>query len=290
MKKALLLLCVISIIFACSNDTHEDEIEDDGLNVFIEIKDADFKKYCDQFDHNNDGVLTRNEAAKVKEIKLPYPSYGETTIRDLRGIEYFINITTLNVTSNPVTELNISKNIKLKKLICHSAGLTSLDLSHNVELEYLECHNSGQPISRNNIQTLDLSKNINLLELNCSSNKMISLDVSGCKKLKKILCAHNKIKKIDITNNLELETLACYNGELTEIDTSQNVNLDFLNLMNNNLSALDISNNNKLHYLQAGGNENLKTIYVWVGFDTSNPENTVKQIRYDSFTKFVIKW
>ncbi len=66
-------------------------------------------------------------------------------------------------------ELDVSKCINLKKLICNNSGLKKLNLGDNINLEELDC-------SKNKLKYLDLSQNKNLKRLNCSSNLFARMD------------------------------------------------------------------------------------------------------------------
>ena len=85
-------------------------------------------------------------------------------ISNLKGIEYFTALETLECGYNSLTTLDVSKNTALKTLKCLSNQLTILDVSQNTALEYLDCLS-------NQLTSLDVSKNTALTKLNCSENE-----------------------------------------------------------------------------------------------------------------------
>ena len=114
--------------------------------------DTAFRSYVAAYaDRDEDGQLSPGERSIVTDIYL-----SGLGIRDLRGIEYF-----------PF----------LESLDCRNNQLTSLDLSANTALEYLDCR-------YNQLTSLDLSKNTALEELYCTNNRLACLDLSQCKNLR----------------------------------------------------------------------------------------------------------
>ena len=148
MKKILVLFAAACCLFvACQKENSLKEVDD----VCTKMDDSRFMKYCyENFDVNNDGKVSMQEAAAVKRIEC----YGEG-ITSLKGIEYFTTITYLRCHDNKLTSLDVSKNTQLSTLWCSSNHLTSLDVSKNILLVELWC-------KFNDLTSLDVSKNINL--------------------------------------------------------------------------------------------------------------------------------
>lgn len=70
-----------------------------------------------------------------------------------------LSVTELNVSSENLTELDLSRFPNLEKLDCSANELTKLDLSHTPELTYLRCSNNLF-----SLDDLDLSHIKNLQE------------------------------------------------------------------------------------------------------------------------------
>jgi hypothetical protein len=77
-----------------------------------------------------------------------------------------------------------------------------------------------------------------------------------------------KPRPITITGNIV--GLLCNDEQLTDIDVSGCRTLEYLGCVNNQLTCLDVSNNTSLKFLFCQGNQ-ITNIYVWRGFDVSNP-------------------
>ncbi len=195
-------------------------------------------------------TLTATMIANTTSINVRFKQ-----ITDLKGIEYFTalqslecstnRLTTLDVSkntlltnlgcsSNKLTDLDISKNTALTMLSCTTNQLTTLDVSKNTKLEILYC-------SINPLTTLDVSNNTSLISLGCGINKLTSLDISKNTKLLELACPGNQLTTLDLSNNTALENLFCYKNQLTTLDVSKNTALKKFECNNNLLTALDLS-------------------------------------------------
>lgn len=106
-----------------------------------------------------DGYLDDDEiAAQNSWIIL-----SDKNIENLKGIEYFTAVKSLQCDKNKLTSLDVSKNTSLGFLHCTDNQLTSLNVSKNTELTMLLCQN-------NQLTSLDVSNNQKLTTLDCSNN------------------------------------------------------------------------------------------------------------------------
>lgn len=87
----------------------------------------------------------------------------------------------------------------------------------------------------------------------------------------------------------EIEWLSCGRNSLKELDISRNLKLTHVLCRENNLKELDISNNISLQVLECSNNPDLKTIWVWQGFNLDNPEQSIPGIYKDTHTVFRIR-
>ncbi|WP_200781911.1 InlB B-repeat-containing protein, partial [Peptococcus niger] len=206
--------------------------------------DATFRDYVStKFDKDNNGKLSDTEIAHITSI-----SVTSENIADLKGIEYFTALQTLNCAYNQLRSLDISKNTALKVLNCHDNKLTNLDLSKNTALETLKC-------SVNQLTNLDVSKNPALISLTCFSSQLTNLDVSKNTALKELLCDGNQLRKLDVSKNTALQRLECWENQLTSLDVSKNTALKKLWCKSNQLTKLDVSKNTKLQGLNCNSNQ-----------------------------------
>lgn len=161
--------------------------------------------------------------------------------------KYFRNLKELSINSTQLTSIDLSKNLKLTRLVFKENYSASLDVSKNINLKFLDC-------SENSLNNLDLSKNVKLVSLNCSNNQFTTLDLSKNVELVSLYCSNNQLTTLDLSKNAELEQLECSNNKLTSLDLSNNLKLNRLNCFENKLITLDVSNK-KLKYLDCSKNE-----------------------------------
>ena len=155
MKKRLFSLCIMLTAMTVSMRA--------GVKIdATHFPDENFRKCLSdkRIDQNQDGYLNDEELDAVKELNL-----NNKGIKDLKGIEYFL---------------------ELRELECHENELTSIDVSMQYNLKWFDC-------SYNKLTTLDVSRNPVLGALYCFSNKLTALDVSKNKYLTELYIAGNQI-------------------------------------------------------------------------------------------------
>ena len=209
-----------------------------GSNTFPDEK---FRAYIlENIDKDGDGYLSETEIAETTSI-----TCGARSISSLKGIEYFVNVQSIDCRGNNLTQLDVSKNTALEDLLCSENNLTQLDVSKNTALEVLYC-------SENNLTQLDVSKNTVLAKLSCQQNNLTQLDVS--KNVWYLNCYNNNLTQLDISKSVELRDLSCAKNNLTQLDVSKNTELQDLDCSGNNLTQLDVSENAKLCELKCYNN------------------------------------
>ena len=161
--------------------------------------DANFRSYvsANTIDKDKDGYLSDAEISAVTEIGVNHKK-----IANLKGIEFFTELTSLNCGDNYLASFNLAKNTKLTKLECYFNQLTSLDVSNNTALRYLDC-------SGNKLTSLDLSQNTALVELFCTNCQLNSLDLSQNTALVGLLCGFNQLESLDLSMNTALTVFYC---------------------------------------------------------------------------------
>ena len=171
MKKKLLsiLLCLVMVVGLLPTAAF--------AAGYVEINeanfpDANFRSYVQtEFDKDGDNKLSSAEIAAVKEII----AYAKG-IKNLKGIEFFTVLETLNCVQCELTELDVSENTNLTILRCESNHLAELDVSQNSKLERLYCRN-------NMLAVLDVSKNSKLARIDCGKNGLTSLNLDQNEKI-----------------------------------------------------------------------------------------------------------
>ena len=161
-----------------------------------------------------------------------------------------------NLPINLFDTVDLSKNVKLKKLKIDRVGLKSLDLSNNGDLQELNCTGNWELtpidfsqvtklenllINECNLTSLDLSSNNQLKSLSASENQLTQITLNNTK-LALLSIAKNKLASLDLRNCPNLETVLCWGNELTSINVSNNVKLISLAVSENKLTSLDLRN------------------------------------------------
>lgn len=209
--------------------------------------DAHFRAYIldkeKGIDANGDGILSVLEARKCKGLDIE--KYG---IQDLTGIEYFTELTYLNVSKNALTKMDISRNSRLRDLNVSGNALTALNLKQNASLETLDC-------SQNQLTTLDVTGNSNLVDLKCTGNALNALTLTENSKLEYLDCEGNKLNSLNVSRNKDLLYLVCGNNGITTLDLQYNLKLERLSCSLNRLTVLDLSRNTALLYLECENNQ-----------------------------------
>ena len=205
----------------------------------VNFPDRHFRQYIkENFDKDGDGILSSDEINSITRINL---YYTEKT-SNLKGMEYFPNLTYLACGGESITSLDVSENKELKELFFPKTDIISLDVSKNTVLETLFCLGSK-------IKKLDISQNQKLKRLECSYTGITELDLSQNIELDKLSCYKTEITELDISNNKKLEYLGCSCTGIKELDISQNNKLEVLHCSGTGIKELDVSQNKELHTL-----------------------------------------
>lgn len=267
---ALLTLAMVFTFLPFSAFAAEGDIAIDDTNVFPDAKFQEYLKTAirpgtsDKIDENGDGILSAEERNKVYRIDV-----RKSGIKDLTGIERFLNLYTLNCSELGLEKLDLSQNKELDTLDCSENNLTQLNLSQNSKLTYLDC--SGNKLTQlnlnantmleklicydNQLSALDVNSLGYLTNLSCGKNPLGTLDVSNLTILKSLACYENGLTTLNVKNNSYLKDLSCGGNQLTELDLSNNPNLTELYCSDNQLSRLDLRQNKELTTLQCSQNK-----------------------------------
>ena len=200
---------------------------------------------------NSDGTVTLTEANRnaMKNVWGSLSIINNLNLKDMSGIEYFTNVSTLNCFGNKnLTSLDVSGMSNLTTLDCTSCALTSLNVSGLTKLTTLECYNNAT------LTSLDASGLSSLETLRCNNCALTSLNVSGLSKLTRLDCYYNKLASLDVSDLSSLETLKCSYNKLTSLDVSNLTNLQKLQCDVNYLTSLNVNGLSSLTLLNCSGN------------------------------------
>jgi Leucine-rich repeat (LRR) protein len=231
-------------------------------NSYTAIPDPNFEQFLitEEIDTNTtiDGKVLTVDIDKIENLDLT-----GLNIADLRGIEGFTALKTLNITNNQnLSNFDLTHNVALTRLEGNSYNdnINALDLSKNVLLTDLILN------EYHNIENLDVSKNVLLTNLDLQYlYELKSIDVSNNVLLTNFrLNDSSDIETLDVSNNIELTHLDLeYLNSLKSIDVSNNVLLINFRLKNSsNFETLDVSNNMKITHLELQNLDRLETIDV----------------------------
>ena len=176
MKQILRILALLPLIVSmlgCNNIKRDAKYIDVSHNQKENVDslkggyDKHGKRAAEVIDTDGDGKISAAEAEQVLVLKI-----GKIDADALLELHRFPNLERLEMREIDASSLDLSKNRKLKHLICCGCNITSLDLSKNVALEYVDC-------SSNQLTTLDVSKNTSLDNLYCDYNPLTTLYVAA---------------------------------------------------------------------------------------------------------------
>ena len=205
--------------------------------------DNNFRSWVLAQSYGQDGVLTDEEIAGVTRMDLTTKK-----ISNLKGIEFFTELTWLNCTNNQLTEIDLSKCTKLEHFDCNWTQLTELNLSKNIALTELTC-------SYNKLHSLDISKNKALIDLRCGGNQLTTLDVSNNSALEVLFCNENQLTELDLSMNSAIKRVWCSDNELTKLEVHNLKNLESLKCIQNRLEKIIVSDCPKLWEIDCFNNQ-----------------------------------
>jgi len=235
----------------------------------VTIPDANFKAaLLDNFpviDTNGDDDIQISEAAA-----LTYLNIENEDIVDLTGIEAFINVTTLQVRNNDITDLDLSNNTNIIDLDCSNNLLASLTLGANSNLNELLCNN-------NLLTILDLSAAVSLQELSAHFNVLTDLDVSNSPNLIDVTAYNNALTTINLNGAASLQSISLSANQLSYLDVSNNTNLQFVNCSQNQLASINLNGLNVLATLEVNDNL-LQNIDISSNVNLQNLDGELNQL------------
>ena len=240
---------------------------------------------------NTDGD---NEIEVSEALAVDYLNLSNQNITSIEGLQYFTNITVLNLASNSLVTVDLSPFAKLWQFNVSGNDLTSLAI-YNPLLEVFECSNNpiinlninscpllrvlnvdGCPIQnpdfsnlthldfldllgQNVSGTLNLSGCTALGFINLSAPNISALNVSGCTALGVLSDSSGSLTSVNLSGCSALTIFRSF-SMLTEIDFSENLLLKEIELQYTP-TTLDVSNQHFLEQLTVHSN-NLQTLYM----------------------------
>ena len=233
-----------------------------SLNNYVvtEINEQNFPDFqfrsfvADNLDGNRNGKIEFLESVRPIRVSLdPYEhqySLGDyfvpntsldisnLGIEDLKGIEFFPYLDSINCSGNNIDSLDLSGLEYLTYLDCSDmAGLAYLEVFDNNQLTSLDC--SGTSLD------LAFSQYPNLQTLACADMRLTELDLKGCTALTGLDCSGNELVSLDLSGNAALQRLNVNRNRLPALDLSRNTALQ------------EVSTDNNYHLVEADEDRNV---------------------------------
>ncbi|MEP5341724.1 MAG: hypothetical protein ABJL44_00855 [Algibacter sp.] len=201
---------------------------------------------------------------------------GTEEIKDLTGIEGFVNLKKLSAIQNEIAIVNLEFNKDLEILLLSGNLLSSIYLSFNTHLinVNIESNNlttfTGIPnatglkelnLSFNSLEAFSID-NTSLELLLISDNLLKTFNVNDAINLKSIFIKSNLIEAVDVTNNTLLETLVVSDNKIQSVNLEQNPKLTHICISSNLLTSLDVSSLQNLIWLTINNNPNLTCVKI----------------------------
>ncbi|PXY46013.1 T9SS type A sorting domain-containing protein [Flavobacterium hydrophilum] len=272
-------------------------------NAYTIINDSNFENKLIALGIDTDGkngVVANSAIEKITQLDL-----SNSSIANLKGIEGFKALTTLNCSNNALTLLDLNKNITLTKIECQSNQITDLDIDECVSLTHLNVASNKLngsfssyifkglkwlSVSNNSITSLSLYENQELETLLCNNNKLTTLSTWQVDKLKDINCSDNQISNLDISKLANLVSLNVSGNKIGNIELTENIALTSLDVSKNNLTQLVLSKNKALSKLNCSTNKikelNLSLNTVLTDLNCSVNQLVTLNVKNKNNTKF----
>jgi len=182
-----------------------------GLRYVLENGNTDSRATMPISDTDGNHRLSPTEIAATHTISMRVstiagaPALAKT--EEFNSVGLFTNLKWLDLTTQKIKSIDVSKNIILEYLCLNENPLNSIDVSKNVALTRLE-------LNATKITALDVSNNSNLVILQCYKSRLTSLDVSNNPNINTLHCYENNIATLDVSacvalvvsNNLRIHT------------------------------------------------------------------------------------
>lgn len=208
-------------------------------------------------DANQDGEIQETEALAVYGLDLSGNENGLILIEgnpiyDLTGLNYFLNLKDLDISTNALTGQTFNATI-FNNLVNFSAANSSLSgvvVSNMATLKKID-------VTGNNLTEINVTGLTALEELIVDSNQITNLDFSTNLALRKLNARANLISTLNwsqLTQLTDLNISFCEN--ITSVDVSTLINLRVFDVNDTGITSLDVSNNLLLTDLNCSKNAN----------------------------------
>ena len=203
--------------------------------------------------HDGTTDIFKSDLEVLKKIEVL--NLEKHKLTDIKGIEYFESLRKLDVSNNPIINLDVSDLIGLKELYAYACHIHNLKLPKSETLEILD-------VTLNNLESLDLENQSVLRELSCSENELDDLGVADCPCLETLYCNNNFISELDLSENKILKYVESENNHLEcvtfyslasicdlKLNGNPNVNVEEVKVIDPTIKFLTEEQVNELFYI-----------------------------------------
>lgn len=198
--------------------------ESTNPNIAKKLKDELFRKYImENYDLDEDGVLTPEEAANVTSINLDGDATkGDPELRkiaSLAGVEYFTELTALrlNWITPAIEAVDLSKNTKLTSIdMTLGSGVMGIECSNLPELTYFQMKRLSQSetapdkFEDTGLETINLDGCPKLSEINVVLiTNLRTLSFKDSKDLKTLVLEGSFVNKAEVENPTTVDISVC---------------------------------------------------------------------------------
>jgi len=281
-NKTIYLIFILALILTVSCSSDDSNPTEPVNDTYLSIPDTHFEIKLVEQGIDSDGIVNqqmlKSDAEKVSVLDLNlFANFGE--IRDLTGIEGFVNLKLLSAGNQKLESVDLSYNRLLDTLYLSGNKISSIDLSNNPNLILVDIQSNEFSLSSSisgltsaiNLKNLNLSFNYleefsihneSLEVLYISHNDLKSINTNGAVNLRNIFAILNKLEAVDFSTNTSIETLLISGNKLQQIDLENNTSLTHIYISSNLLTSLDVSNNLELEDLRVDRNPDLTCIKI----------------------------
>ncbi len=207
-----------TVVTNTGSPANEIYISDDYLAIINStyFPDAKFRNYLLNTAGYSKGYLMQNDI----DLRTTFNDLSGKEIYNLKGIEYFTKLKTLNCNNNYLSSLDVSALKDLIELDCSQNQLTSLRIPSSSSFRKLWCGSnkfSKLEFTDGNLTTLDCGNSPYLTKVSCKNNNLTTLNVANCQSLKVLTCTNNSLTSLNVQGLSSLEELNCNENNLTSL-------------------------------------------------------------------------
>ncbi len=164
------------------------------------------------------GELALSKAnAYLTELENAGVPTARTKITDVDGLQFFTSVTSLTLTSNEITSIDLTALKDLEEVTLNNNWIGTLNVTQNTKLKILNYNasSSSSAPANSKLTTIDLTKNSELTTLSLNSHELTTIDLSNNTKLTSVSLTGNTGTPFAIPASI-FNNLTTANGVVSE--------------------------------------------------------------------------